>query len=185
MTRLSFSRIVLLFALVASVPDSHAADSATLLPDGQHDFDFEFGSWTATVKRLRDPFAAKAEWVEYTGPSIVRPVWDGHANLGEIDLAGPAGKIRGLSMRLYDPTTHEWRIHWANSSDGLIGAAMVGGFRNGRGEFYNQETAGSHTVFVRFVFSGISQRAFKLEQAFSSDGGRTWQPNWLASFVRN
>jgi hypothetical protein len=188
MTRFAVSRAVLMFALVAStlaVPDSNAADAATLRPDGQHDFDFEFGSWRATVKRLRDPFAEKQEWVEYTGPSVVRPVWDGRANLGEIDLAGPAGKIRGLSMRLYDPTTHEWRIHWANSNEGLIGAAMVGGFRSGRGEFYNQEVAGGHTVFVRFIFSDITKRTFKLEQAFSSDGGRTWQPNWLASFERN
>jgi hypothetical protein len=152
--------------------------------DGQHDFDFEFGKWKATVRRLRDPFAEKKEWIEYTGPSIVRPVWDGRANLGEIDLSGPAGKIRGLSMRLYDPATREWRIHWANANDGLIGDAMVGGFRDGRGEFYDQETIGTHTVLVRFIFSDIGARTFKLEQAFSSDGGKTWEPNWLASFER-
>ena len=162
-----------------------AADAAPAArPDGAHDFDFEFGSWKATVRRLRDPFSEQKQWVEYTGPSIVRPVWHGRANLGEIELSGPAGKIQGSSFRLYDPATHEWRIHWTNANDGLIGSAMVGGFRDGRGEFYNQETIGTHTVLVRFIFSGITPRTFKLEQAFSSDGGKTWEANWLASFER-
>lgn len=187
MSRFSSFRPLVALALLSGLvcAGAPAADAPASRADGQHDFDFEFGNWTATVRRLRDPFGAKAEWVEYKGPSIVRSVWGGNANLGEIDLAGPAGKIRGLSMRLYDPTTHEWRIHWANSNDGLIGAAMVGGFRDGRGEFFNQETIGGHTVFVRFIFSDITQRTFKLEQAFSQDGGKTWAPNWLASFTRN
>jgi hypothetical protein len=152
--------------------------------DGQHDFDFEFGAWRAHVSRLKHPLSGSKEWVQYDGPSIVRKVWDGRANLGEIDLAGPAGRIRGLSLRLYDPAARQWRISWANAADGLLGTAMVGGFANGRGEFYDQETYDGRAVFVRFIFSDITPTTFRLEQAFSADGGKTWEANWIATFAR-
>jgi hypothetical protein len=152
--------------------------------DGQHDFDFEFGRWSARVSRLTKPLSGAHTWTEYSGPSIVTKVWGGQANLGEIDLAGPAGRIRGLSLRLYEPATRQWRISWANSNDGLLGTPMVGGFANGRGEFYNQETYDGRAIFVRFIFSDIAANSFRLEQAFSADGGRTWEANWIATFAR-
>jgi len=162
-----------------------AADAPVVLPrDGQHDFDFEFGTWRAHVSRLKHPLSGSTEWAEYAGPSIVRTVWGGRANLGEIDLAGSAGKIRGLSLRLYDPAARQWRISWANAADGLLGTAMVGGFANGRGEFYDQETYDGRAVFVRFIFSDITATTFRLEQAFSADGGKTWEANWIATFER-
>jgi hypothetical protein len=162
-----------------------AGAPATAPRDGQHDFDFEFGTWRARVSRLKNPLSgAPPQWAEYTGPSIVRQVWDGRANLGEIDLVGAAGRIRGLSLRLYDPVAHQWRISWANAADGLLGTAMVGAFADGRGEFYDQETFAGRAVFVRFVFSDITPTTFRLEQAFSVNGGKSWEPNWIARFTR-
>jgi hypothetical protein len=152
--------------------------------DGQHDFDFEFGTWHAKVSRLAKPLRGSTTWHQYEGPSVVRKVWDGRANLGEINLTGTAGTIRGLSLRLYEPQTGQWRISWANAKDGLLGSAMVGKFENGRGEFYNQETYEGRAIFVRFIFSGITETAFRIEQAFSPDGGKTWETNWIASFTR-
>ena len=152
--------------------------------DGAHDFDFEFGTWHAKVARLAKPLGDSTHWLHYEGPSVVRKVWNGRANIGEIDLTGPAGNIRGLSLRLYEPQTGQWRISWANANDGLLGTPMIGGFENGRGEFYNQETYEGRAIFVRFIFSGITESAFKIEQAFSADGGKSWETNWIASFTR-
>jgi hypothetical protein len=152
--------------------------------DGRHDFDFEFGAWRARVARLVKPLSGSTTWVEYQGPSTVRRIWGGEGNLGEIDLAGPAGRIRGMSLRLYDPQSHQWRISWANANDGALGTPMVGGFENGRGEFYNQETYDGRAIFVRFIFSEITATSFRLEQAFSADGGKSWEPNWRASFEK-
>ena len=152
--------------------------------DGQHDFDFEFGAWRAQVARLVKPLSGSTSWVEYQGPSTVRRIWGGAGNLGEIDLTGPAGRIRGISLRLYDPQSHQWRITWANANDGILGAPMVGSFAKGRGEFYDQETYDGRAIFVRFVFSEITATSFRLEQAFSADGGKTWEPNWRASFQK-
>jgi hypothetical protein len=151
---------------------------------GPHDFDFEFGAWRCHLSRLLKPLTGSKTWVEYDGTSVVRQVWNGKANLGEIELEGPAGHIEGLSLRVYNPATHQWSVSFASGAQGQIGTPMMGGFQNGRGEFYDQETLNDRAIFVRFIFSDITAHSFKLEQAFSDDGGRSWEPNWLARFTR-
>ena len=162
-----------------------AAAGAQPLPDGRHDFDFEHGRWHVHLERLLKPLTHSTTWVTLDGTSVVRPVWNGLANLGELEVDGQSGHIEGLSFRVYDPRARQWRIHWANSRDGTLGPAMVGGFRNGRGEFYDQEDFDGRAIFVRFIFSGITKTTFKLEQAFSDDGGRSWEPNWIATFTKD
>lgn len=153
-------------------------------PDGSRDFDFEFGEWHLQLKRRLDPLTGSDKWVEYAGPAVVRKVWNGKANLGEIDVTGPAGRIQGLSLRVYDPASRQWSIQYASGAGGFLGKPMVGGFRDGRGEFYNQETYRGRAIFVRFVFSDITPKSFRLVQSFSDDGGRSWEANWVAEFAR-
>ena len=150
----------------------------------ERDFDFEFGEWHLKLKRRIDPLTGSDKWVEYEGPSVVRKIWDGKANLGEIDVKGPAGRIQGLSLRVYNPDSHQWSITYANAAGGMSGAPMIGGFRDGRGEFYNQETYRGRAIFVRFVFSDITPGSFRLVQSFSDDGGKSWEANWIADFAR-
>ena len=152
--------------------------------DGQHDFDFEFGSWKVRLKRLARPLTGSSDWIEMEGTSIVRKVWDGRANLGELDVRNTTSRIEGLSLRLYNPGSRQWSIYWANARDGGLGTAMIGHFANGRGEFFNQELFEGRAIFVRFIFSDITAATFRLEQAFSPDGGKTWEPNWIAEFTR-
>lgn len=161
-----------------------SASESVQQPDGQHDFDFELGSWKCHISRLLKPLTGSNAWAEYDGTSVVHRVWNGRANLGELDVSGPAGRIQGLSLRLYEPATRQWYIRWANAADGAMGAPMIGGFRNGRGEFYNQETLNGRAIYVRFIFSDITPTSFRLEQAFSGDGGTTWEPNWIATFAK-
>jgi len=151
---------------------------------GPHDFDFEFGDWKCHLRRLLHPLTGSNEWVEYDGPSIVRQVWGGKANLGELEVDGPAGHIEGLSLRVYSPQTHQWTVTYANSAVGMGGPPLVGAFRNGRGEFYSADTLDGRAIFVRFIFSDISKTSFRLEQAFSDDGGKSWEANWIATFAR-
>ena len=152
--------------------------------DGSHDFDFEFGAWKMRLLRRLHPLTGSSTWVEYDGDSVVRKVWDGRANLGEIDVKGPAGRIVGLSLRLYNPTTGQWSLSYANAAVGTPTPALVGAFENGRGVFYNQDTLNDRAIFARFIFSEITQNRFRLEQAFSADGGKTWEANWIAVFTR-
>ncbi|MEO5867222.1 MAG: hypothetical protein ABIS14_05210 [Sphingomonas sp.] len=158
--------------------------AAPAVRDGSHDFDFETGSWRAHIRRLKAPLTGSATWTEYDGSSIVRPVWGGKANLGELDVAGDAGRITGLSLRLYNPATGQWNISWANAHDGSLTQPLIGGFVNGRGEFHDQEMLDGRSIFARFIFSGITAKTFRLEQAFSADGGKSWETNWIATFTR-
>lgn len=152
--------------------------------DGQHDFDFEFGAWKAHLSRLLHPLSGSTTWTEYEGTSVVRKVWDGRANLGELEVEGPAGHIEGLTLRLYNPQTRLWSISFANSKDGTLGQAMIGKFTDGRGEFFDRELFNGREISVRFIFSDIAPNSFKFEQAFSDDGGKTWEVNWIATFAR-
>jgi len=185
-----------LCALISALPSAqvlaqtNASGAKPELPraaeggDGQHDFDFEFGSWQTHLKRLLRPLTGSNDWVEYEGLSVVRKVWDGRANLGELDVHNPTSRIQGMSLRLYNPQSRQWSIYWSNSRDGSLGTAMVGQFKHGRGEFYDQEMFQGAAIYVRFIFSDITPTSFRLEQAFSADGGKTWEPNWIATFTK-
>ena len=152
--------------------------------DHQHDFDFEWGSWNAHLKRLSHPLSGSNSWVDYEGTSIVTKLWNGRANLGELSVNGPNGHIEGITLRLYNPQSHQWRLYWANSKDAILQTPTIGQFESPRGEFFDQEDFQGKSIFVRFVFSDMAPTSFRTEQAFSADGGKTWEPNWTATFSR-
>lgn len=157
---------------------------APALKDGQHDFDFEIGTWKTSLKRLLNPLTGSTKWVEYEGTTVVRKVWDGRANLVELDVSGSAGSIKALSLRLYNPESHQWSLNFANAGGGVMAAPTIGEFKNGRGEFFDQETLNGRAIFVRFVISDITKNSCRFEQAFSDDGGKTWEVNWIATDTR-
>jgi hypothetical protein len=152
----------------------------TVATDGQHDFDWEFGTWKTHVKRRLHPLSGSQDWVEYEGTTTVSKVWNGRANLVELDVSGPAGRIEALSLRLYNPEARQWSLNFSNVNSGTIAIPTVGGFKNGRGEFYAQETLGARSILVRFVISEFNRESAHFEQAFSDDGGKTWETNWIA-----
>jgi hypothetical protein len=152
--------------------------------DGQHDFDFEIGMWNTSLKILRHPLTGSTTWTEFNGTSVVRKVWNGRANLVELEADGPTGHVEALSLRLYNPESHEWSLNAASSRTGTIGVPTIGAFRNGRGEFYDMEPINGRTVLVRNVWSDITADSCRFEQAFSDDGGKTWETNWIAVDTR-
>jgi hypothetical protein len=179
---------VLTLAALCSVGSAPAATPATdpRAPaagarDGQHDFDFLLGRWRLHLKR-RQP-AANA-WTEFDGYGIYRKVWDGRANLNEFEAEGPDGHIEGLTLRTYNPATRQWSLYWASSRDGILAPPQVGEFRDGVGEFYAQDTIAGRSVFVRYVWSHTTPDSVHFEQAFSADGGRTWDVNWISDMAR-
>ena len=152
--------------------------------DGQHDFDFEIGTWKTHLRRLQRPLTGSTTWVEYEGTSVVREVLDGRANLVELKVAGPAGRIEGLSLRLYNPEKRQWSLNFANINSGELTTPSIGEFKDGRGEFYNDDTLNGRSIRVRFVITKITNDSYRFEQSFSADGGKTWEPNWIAMDTR-
>jgi hypothetical protein len=160
------------------------AASARAVRDGSHDFDFEIGAWTTHIKRLQHPLSGSTQWVEYEGTSIVKGLLGGRANVVELSVAGAAGRIEGLSLRLYAPQAQQWSLNYSNLSDGHLTTPVIGEFRDGRGLFYGQDSLGERAILVRFIISDIKADSCHFEQAFSSDGGQTWETNWIATDTR-
>jgi hypothetical protein len=152
--------------------------------DAQRAFDFEIGTWKTHLKRLVRPLTGSTTWVEYQGTTVVRKVWDGRANLVELAVEGPAGRIEALSLRLYNPKTRQWSLNSAGVGSGELSVPAIGGFKNGRGEFFNNETLNGKPILVRFAISDITANSCQFEQAFSDDGGKTWEVNWIATDTR-
>lgn len=152
--------------------------------DGQKDFDFEIGTWKTRLKRLVKPLSGSTTWVEYEGTTVVRKVWDGRANLVELDVKGTAGRIEALSLRLYNPESRQWSLNFANLKSGVMAVPTIGEFKDGRGEFYSREDFNGRAIFIRFIISDITPDSCRFEQAFSDDGGKTWEVNWIATDTR-
>lgn len=172
-----------------AVPHANSAGHDIALPDtsmrdGQHDFDFEIGTWKTHLRRLVHPLTGSSQWVQFNGTSVVRKIWDGRANLVELEVDGPGGHIEGLSLRLYDPQSHQWSLNFANSKGGGFGPPTIGEFKNGRGEFFDHELFNGRMILVRNVWTDITPDSCRFEQAFSEDGGKTWETNWIAVDTR-
>jgi hypothetical protein len=161
------------------------AKHASALRDGQHDFDFDFGSWKTHSSRLLHPPTGSKDWVDMDGVTVVKKIWDGRANLAEYKADGPAGRLELLGLRWYNPTTHQWSLDFATPRVGMLGSiANVGEFTNGRGDFYDQEPFNGKSILVRFSIWGITADTAQSEQAFSDDGGKTWETNWINKYTR-
>jgi len=158
--------------------------AAAALRDGSRDFDFEIGTWKTHLRVLQHPLTGSTRWIELNGTSVVRKVWNGRANLVELEVDGPNGHIEGLSLRLYDPVAHQWSLNFANAKVGSIGVPTIGEFKNGRGEFYDREPVNGRMILVRNVWSDMKANSCHFEQAFSDDGGKTWETNWIADDTR-
>ena len=178
-------RLANLASLLLATPSLLAPAVHAATPEaGAHAFDPQWGAWHTHVKRLRKPLAGSTDWVEYDGTTKVHALLDGRANVAELRIAGPAGRIEGAALRLYQPATGRWTIHYFSAADGELTPPLVGTFRGGRGVFEGDDTLGDRPIRVRFVIIPEAPGRFRFEQSFSGDGGRTWELNWVATDTR-
>jgi hypothetical protein len=161
------------------------AEATAKARDGQHDFDFELGTWKIHLKRRLHPLTGSNTWVEFDGTSITRKVWDGRSQIEEFETDGAGGHIEGLTLRLYNPQSHQWSLYWANSKDGTLVVPQIGQFKNEQGEFYAQDMLNGKSIFIRFIWSKTDSEKPHFEQAFSDDGGKTWEVNWITDQTRS
>src|SRR5215472_1477501 len=173
----------LAFAVLAHSQSTGAAESPThssAARDGTHDFDWDIGTWKTHQRRLLHPLTGSTTWVEYDGTDVVTKLWDG-GNMGQIKADGPAGHLELFTLRLYNPETHEWNIYFTNSGGGPLSPPVIGRFNDGLAEFIDQEPYGGRTILVRFSISNITSSSARFAQAFSADGGKTWEENFVVT----
>jgi hypothetical protein len=155
--------------------------------DGGRDFDFVIGKWKVHLKRLPDRLIGSTKWLEYDGVSTHAKLLDSNANFEEFDVEtrDKAHRIKGQTLRLYDPESHQWSIYLLDVDKGKLPLPpVIGEFTGKRGEFYDQELYKGRAILVRYVWQDVSPKAAHMEQAFSADGGRTWEVNWICDMSR-
>jgi hypothetical protein len=147
-----------------------------------HDFDFYVGTWRIHNRRLRQALAGCSEWYEFEATSRARQVLGGVGNFDEYDA--PSVDIHGITLRLYDTQRDEWLLYWSNHRGGPLCPPQVGQMIDGRGEFYADDVFEGRDIKVVYIWSGCTESAARWEQAFSLDGGATWETNWIMESVR-
>jgi hypothetical protein len=153
--------------------------------DGRHDFDFNVGVWRTHIKRILDPLSGSTRSIELNGTVTVRTVWNGRAELEEIEADGPNGHWEGLTLFLYNPDAHQWSQTFTNSKTGVLTPPLIGSFKDGRGELFSQDTFKDRAILVRAVWSDITPDSHHFEESYSDDGGKTWAPAFIADLTRH
>jgi hypothetical protein len=176
-------------ACISLAPPAQAAgDTATpaaaAARDGQHDFDFNIGVWKTHIRRVLDPLSGSPDSVEMNGTVTVRKVWDGRAQLEEIEADGPKGHWEGTTLFLYNPQAHQWSQTFADSKSGVLETPLIGSFKDGRGELISLDTDNGRTILVRGVWSDITPDSHHFEISYSGDSGRSWAPAFIANLTR-
>jgi hypothetical protein len=148
------------------------------------DFDFLMGRWRVRHHRLKRRLANCCEWDDFSGTSSARPLLGG-GNIDENEIPLPGDPYIGITLRTVDPRTATWRIYWFDSRDpASVDPPMVGRFENGVGLFHADHLFERRSIRVRFLWSRPTEATCRWEQAFSADGGRTWETNWTMDFSR-
>jgi len=152
--------------------------------DGRNDFDFLIGTWKVYHRLLTQRLKGSTEWIEFEGETVDRKIMNGLGNMDENIIHMKDGPVHAISLRLFNPASKEWSIHWSTDRMGVLDIPMIGGFKDGLGEFYSQETHDGTHVYSRFIWSQITADSCQWEQALSDDGGKTWETNWIMEFKR-
>jgi hypothetical protein len=151
-----------------------------------HDFDFLIGRWLVHHRRLKERLAGSHEWVDFEGTLVTRKLMDGYANVGDNVFEVQGGAYRGVGLRAFDAKSRQWSSWWLDGRNptGSLEPPLRGSFHDGVGAFYADDTFKGKPVRVRVVWSKITPTSCHWEQAYSPDGGRTWETNWLTDFKR-
>ena len=152
--------------------------------DGRKDFDFLLGNWTIYNRRLKENLVNCDDWEEFEGNFSCQRIL---GDLGSIDtciMTRDNKPMHCLTLRLFSPETQEWSLYWSDSRHGTLTIPMIGRFKDSVGYFYAHELIQKQHILSRFIWSDITETSCHWEQAFSTDGGQTWETNWTMDFVR-
>src|SRR5579863_5223610 len=177
----------LLASALTSASPSPATTSTgeTAVTDHAHDFDFLVGKWRVHHRRLKERLAGNHDWVEFEGTCAMQMTMAGAGNMDDNVIGLPGGAYRAMGIRGYDPKTQTWAIWWLDARNPhYMEPPVVGNFQNGVGTFEGDDTFRGKPIKVRFTWSRITPSSAHWEQAFSPDGGRSWETNWKMDLTR-
>ncbi|MBX3070769.1 MAG: hypothetical protein KF883_09755 [Thermomicrobiales bacterium] len=153
--------------------------------DGRADFDFLYGAWQIRNRRLRSVFQRNPEWQEFDATVEVEPVLGGVGHIEKFEAVMPDGyALDGLTLRIFNPETGLWSMHWSDTRVYSLIPPVVGRFENGSGQFHGTYRANGMDVRILFTWSDITPTTAAWSQSFSIDDGQTWERNWEMEFTR-
>ncbi|MDB5430403.1 MAG: hypothetical protein JWP35_1519 [Caulobacter sp.] len=164
-----------------------SAQAAPAMPTGKGrgDFDFLVGRWNVKHRRLNGRLVGSTDWQVFNGTSELWLTLDGLGTVDDNRLELPGGTYRAMGIRAFDPKTGKWAIWWLDERyPTAIEPPVYGTFKDGVGTFLGDDTLAGKPIVVRFQWSKITPTSARWEQAFSPDGGATWETNWEMDFAR-
>jgi hypothetical protein len=154
-------------------------------PESPKDFDFFVGEWSVAHRRLKERLVGSTEWEHFTGSSAMHKILGGFGNVDDNIVELPSGCYRAATVRSFDPKSRTWSIWWLDArTPGALDIPVVGSFADGIGTFLANDTLNGQAIVVRFMWSMPQPDHPRWEQAFSPDGGKTWETNWVMNFTR-
>jgi NIPSNAP len=170
---------------LAPTPRSRLGRGVDAARATKHDFDFLHGSWRVHNRYLKERLKHSSDWIDFDARSDVEPLLNGLGQLDRYSAVRNGSPIEGITLRLFNPATGEWSLHWADTvRAGVLLPPMVGRFKGNVGEFFGDETVDGKRVLCRFHWTRSPEGLPRWEQAFSDDGGQTWEINWIMTFSR-
>jgi hypothetical protein len=135
-------------------------------------------------RKLKERLVGSQEWVEFAGTCRAWELLDGKANVEEHWLEDPIGAYKAAAFRRTDPSTGSWSIWWFDPRVSRVEPPVEGTFVDGVGTFCADDRLCGKTIRVRFLWHSITSDSASWEQAFSADGGETWEENRIMRFER-
>jgi len=152
---------------------------------GAADFDFFIGRWRVAHHRLNERLADCTEWTDFAGSCVTQKILGGLGNMDDNVIELPGGAYRAVTLRAFNPATGFWSIWWLDGRHpGTLDTPMVGRFEDGVGTFYADDRLAGKPIRVRFLWTMSKAGQPRWEQAFSPDGGKSWETNWVMDFTR-
>ncbi len=151
---------------------------------GAGGFDFLHGRWMVSHKKLKARLVGSTEWITFPGTMDVQPILNGAGSIDENVIHDPDGTYLASSIRVFRPSTQSWSIHWADSRYPGLDKPLVGRFEGSMGRFYADDELDGRAIKVRFTYERLARSRARWAQAFSADGGGSWETNWIMAFER-
>jgi hypothetical protein len=147
------------------------------------DFDFLIGDWDTANRRRRDD----GVWEEFASTNTVPPHVDGLVQIDHYDAPRFPGRghVKAITIRAFDETTREWSLVWLSNYAPPDFRPVVGAWDGDEGEFFQTiETQDGTPLGVRFLWWRLGPDRARWAQAFSFDGGASWDENWTMELTR-
>lgn len=148
-------------------------------------FDFLIGKWSVLNKRLKERLRNSNDWEEFDAEMETKPILNGLGLMDEMKSSHFGDEFIGLSIRMLNPKTNEWKIYWADTENPelLLKEQVVGKFENGIGEFFGEEMYQGKKMKLRFVWKKESKNTAQWEQAYYDELNKQWETNWIMIFT--